>query len=600
VRCVALLLLAIIQLDSGWRIAVTAPRESPPGDDVAWSQQVAERRELDLWYRNRLPERLPDDPQIVFRAYIAHFALYVDQQRIHTFDDDTARDRMRVHVVPLPPRSAGKRVYVRVVHPEGDPYFGDGPLIVARAELPDALHRETATPLRDDLDDIAIGGILLVVGLITIAASQIVRRGEARTLLYFGLMAALYGARLLADCHFPYALGIRARNAIYATAWITYVINIPGWALARRLIGEGWKSSLRWQLYAFIVFAPIAIGADLVLDRAGSLESANNVLVVIGGVNIVFNLLLVEYNVLRSGRWWSAELRVMLGGSLIFMLLALANNLSSLRILPWRDVDEKIGFLAFVGALGFAATRSFLRGERARVALDNELQTAREIQRSILPTSMPDIAGLRFHALYDPASSVAGDLYEFLRVDGRRCGALVADVSGHGVPAALIASMVKIAVSSQSRCAANPAALLGEVNRTLRGEVRRVFVTATYLYFDMERRSVEVSNAGHPSPLLHRGGEVRELGPHGVVLGRFDATYASESTDLQPGDRIVAYTDGVVEALNARGEAFGEERLQAMIRGGASAEDIARDVRQWRDERSETDDVTLLVVDVVA
>ena len=116
----------------------------------------------------------------------------------------------------------------------------------------------------------------------------------------------------------------------------------------------------------------------------------------------------------------------------------------------------------------------------------------------------------------------------------------------------------------------------------------------------MQRRRVEVANAGHPPPLLHRDGEVRELGPHGVVLGRFDTTYTSESIELRAGDRIVAYTDGVVEALNARGDAFGDERLRTMIRDGADAERIARAVREWRDEKNEADDVTLLIVDVLS
>jgi sigma-B regulation protein RsbU (phosphoserine phosphatase) len=363
--------------------------------------------------------------------------------------------------------------------------------------------------------------------------------------------------------------------------------------LAHHLIGDGWKKTLRLQIYAFALFAPIGIASDLITGRFFSLESLNNVLVIAGGLNVLFNLLYAR-------QWRSIELRVVLIGSSLFMLLALSNNLSSLGLLPWRESGETLGFIAFVLALGFAATRSFLRSERARVALANELETAREIQRSILPTSMPQLAGLRFQAHYDPASSVAGDLYDFLRVDEHRAGAIIADVSGHGIPAAIVASMVKIAVSSQSPLAHDPAALLREVNRTLRGQVRRVFVTASYLFFDMQRRRVEVANAGHPPPLLHRDGELRELGPHGVVLGRFDTTYGSESIELRAGDRIVAYTDGVTEGLNARGEAFGEERLQTMIRGGADAEAIAGAVREWRDEKSEADDVTLLIVDFLS
>jgi len=542
----------------------------------------------ELWIRATLPQPLPSDAQLVFRAYMSDFEVFVDGQRVYEFHDASTRDRITIHVVPL---RAGKNLYFRVANPRGL-YIGGEPLIVARGALPAALRRIAITPLREDMGDIAAGALVFILGLVALAVSQLPRRGDTRVMLWFGLFAALYGLRILAESHLGYAVGMRAQLVVYAAAWITYVITIPGWALARSLIGEGWKRTLTWQLCAFALFAPIAIASDLYTGRAASAEHVNNVLVILGGLNIVFNLL-------HARQWQSLELRVVLIGALVFMLVAVANNLSGLGLLPGHDIDETLGFLVFVFALGFAATRSFLEGERARVALDNELATAREIQQSILPTSMPEVERLQFQARYDPASSVAGDLYDFLRVDEHRAGAIVADVSGHGVPAALIASMMKIAVSSQSPLAHQPAALLREVNRTLRGQVRRIFVTATYLYFDMERGCVEVANAGHPAPLLHRRGEVRELGPQGVVLGRFDAAYTAETIELERGDRIVAYTDGVTEALNARGEAFGEERLHALIRGGADADDIAGAVREWRDAKSEADDVTLLIIDVL-
>lgn len=591
-RIALLAILAVVSLDHRWQYAVTEPRATPPGEEIVWHDDADTQRGRDFWSRNRLPEDAPSDAQLVFRAYVGELTLFVDQRPIYTFRDAAAQGRLTVHVVALPPNSAGRRMYARITNPDEDAPQLSTPLLASRTELPAAIQRASAEPLREELGTLATGATLVVIGLIAILVSQLLRRAETRALLFFGLMATLYGARIIADSWLPWGLGMRVRDTSYAVAWLTYVINIPAWALARRLLGDGWKGSLRWHLYAFIAFAPIALAADLATGHPGSLEAANNILVIAGGLNILFN-------VLKTRSWSSPELRVILAGSLLFLVLALINNLSGLGILPRGDLNETFGFAAFVLALGFAATRNVLRGERARVELAGELATAREIQQSILPRSMPDIAGLRFHAHYDPASSVAGDLYDFLRVDHARVGALVADVSGHGVPAALIASMVKIAVSSQSRLAHDPAALLREVHLTLRAQALRAFVTATYLYFDVERRCVEVANAGHPAPLLHRGDEVRELGPRGPVLGRFDGTYTSESTALQSGDRILAYTDGVTEALNARGDAFGEDRLKDTLRGGVSADDVARAVRQWRDEKSEADDVTLVVIDVL-
>jgi sigma-B regulation protein RsbU (phosphoserine phosphatase) len=157
--------------------------------------------------------------------------------------------------------------------------------------------------------------------------------------------------------------------------------------------------------------------------------------------------------------------------------------------------------------------------------------------------------------------------------------------------------MVKVAVSSHARLADDPAALLHELNATLRRDVRRNFVTATYLWLDA--RTVTVSNAGHPSPLLIRRDTVTELGPHGVLLGRFaNASYSSATLPLEPGDRIAAYTDGITEALDTRGEQFGEERLRALLIAGASADAIVDEVHRWRVQSSDADDLTIVVIDV--
>jgi sigma-B regulation protein RsbU (phosphoserine phosphatase) len=465
-------------------------------------------------------------------------------------------------------------------------------MLAAAADVPRALVRATSIPLHGELEDGIVGAILIVLGIASIVISRVRRSANAATLLWFGIFAALYGLRLVVDGYILLLLGASTRQARYAEAFISYVISVPGWMLARSFLGDGWRSTLRRQVWLFAIFAPVAIVVDLVRGAPGSMDGANNVLVILGGVNILGNLLLARRKMTR-------ELGVVLAGAMVFLAFALANNLSALGVLPIGDFDETPGFLIAVACLFYAAVRMFLRGERERVALEGELATAREIQRSILPTSMPSVRGLRFGARYDPASSVAGDLYDFVAVDDAHAGVLVADVAGHGVPAALIASMVKVAVSSHARLANDPAALLRELNATLRRDVRRNFVTATYLWLDMDRRTVTVSNAGHPPPVLVRGSERTELGPNGILLGRFAAAaYASSTVALEPGDRIVAWTDGIPEARNARGEQFGEERLFALLRGGASADDVVNAVHAWR-AQEDADDLTIVVVECV-
>ncbi|HEX2060142.1 MAG TPA: SpoIIE family protein phosphatase [Thermoanaerobaculia bacterium] len=560
-----------------------ARRADVPRLEDGWTH---ERRGSDLHMRAPLPAG-HHYSHLVFRAYVGELTVLVDGRAVSAFYDPFQHGRLQVHVVPI---ARGRSVEIVVHHaPRGDvTIVGGAPYLATSITLPYALDRATLDPLRDDLSDILLGILLLVVGTIALIASPVRRRGDAPALRHFGLFTLLYGLRLLVDSYLPSLLGVPLRLTDYAEAFITYVIPIPGWALPMRLIGNGWRSTLRWQVYVFIAFAPIGIVTDLVTRTPGSLETVNNVLVIAGGVNILLNLL---YAPQRR----TLELRVVLFGAVVFLLFALNNNLTALGVLPWSFHEETLGFIVFVAALGFAATRAFVRGERERLAIDNELATAREIQRAILPTSMPDVPGLTFRAGYDPASSVAGDLYD-VRADGNGASVLVADVAGHGVPAALIASMVKIAVASQASLVRDPAAMLRALNDILRREVRRAFVTATMLWLDMDQRRVTVCNAGHPAPLLYRDGTFTELGAEGVLLGRFPVSYTATTTELRPGDRIVAFTDGIVEARNARGEQFGEERLMDVIRAGG---DVLEAVHDWRGETDEdADDLTFVLIEV--
>src|SRR5215472_5789200 len=147
-------------------------------------------------------------------------------------------------------------------------------------------------------------------------------------------------------------------------------------------------------------------------------------------------------------------------------------------------------------------THLVLRETREKLAqqlltIQKELETARLIQQSILPETVPRIDGLDIAARYVPMAAVAGDFYDFIVVDNKHIGILIADVSGHGMPAALIASMLKIAFAAQAGCAADPAQVLNGLNRVLCGKFQQHYVTAAYVYVDMERRTLSYGGAGH-------------------------------------------------------------------------------------------------------
>jgi len=216
-------------------------------------------------------------------------------------------------------------------------------------------------------------------------------------------------------------------------------------------------------------------------------------------------------------------------------------------------------------------THLVLRGMREQLAqqltaIQKELETARQIQQSILPETLPQIAGLDIAARYVPMTAVAGDFYDFIPLDDKRLGILVADVSGHGMPAALIASMLKIALAAQCDNAADPARVLQGLNQALCGKFQHHYVTAAYAFLDMEKRTLTYSGAGHPPMLMWNSSGVRDVQENGLFLGKFDfATYTSVEIPFAPGDWALLYTDGISETANPAELEFGSERLRPCL-----------------------------------
>jgi serine phosphatase RsbU (regulator of sigma subunit) len=255
-----------------------------------------------------------------------------------------------------------------------------------------------------------------------------------------------------------------------------------------------------------------------------------------------------------------------------------------------------------------------LREARAQLAaqllaLNNELEMARQIQLSILPHSIPQLPGLEIAARFLPMTSVAGDFYDFIQIDDKHLGILIADVSGHGLPSALIASMLQVALTGQAGHASEPAKVLAGLNRALCGKFTLNFVTAAYLYVDLEKNLMRYGGAGHPPVLQwrHSTGKTEKVLENGLVLGMVEeAVYNALEFPLEPGDRHVLYTDGVLEAANPSQEEFGADRFMRFIENnkhlGADqfAQTFLAELSRWSGqtaEQGQQDDITLLVVD---
>ena len=244
--------------------------------------------------------------------------------------------------------------------------------------------------------------------------------------------------------------------------------------------------------------------------------------------------------------------------------------------------------------------------------LNSELEMARQVQSSILPRETPDVPGLEIVARYLPMRSVAGDFYDFLVMDEKHLGILIADVSGHGLPSALIASMLQSALAWQSPYASDPGQVMSGLNRSINGKFERHFVTAAYLFVDMENGVLKYAGAAHPPLLLWQPklGRVTECVENGLMLGPFsNASYSSVSFSPQQGDRIVLFTDGIVEAKNPSGSEFGVDHVRQILELkhdlplGRFADAVLYGLSDWSEHAigsGQSDDITLLAIDFKA
>ncbi|HEY3232145.1 MAG TPA: SpoIIE family protein phosphatase [Roseiflexaceae bacterium] len=204
---------------------------------------------------------------------------------------------------------------------------------------------------------------------------------------------------------------------------------------------------------------------------------------------------------------------------------------------------------------------------RARERLEHEMGVARLIQQTLLPKTEPVLPGWRISAHYQPASAVGGDFYDFIEMPDGRLAIIVGDVTDKGVPAALVMATTRSVLRGAARRLVSPGAVLERTNELLYPEIpAKMFVTCLYALLDPASGRMQYANAGHDLPYLRYAGGVEELRATGMPLGLMpNMHYEERDLTLAPGDSLLFYSDGVVEAHNAQRELFSFPRLQAFV-----------------------------------
>jgi len=267
------------------------------------------------------------------------------------------------------------------------------------------------------------------------------------------------------------------------------------------------------------------------------------------------------------------------------------------------ELQEKNAALAQAYTELQAAQAQLVATERVK----RELEIAAQLQRSILPVSFPQLWGLSFAAHARPAREMGGDFYDVFPLDENHVGLLVADVSDKSIPAAMFMAVSHTLFYTESHRSLSPGAVVATVNESLLHTASTdMFVTAFYGVLDVKNRRLTYVRAGHDRPLLqHADGSFDMLAGDGRFLGMLDGLVVEEcEVTLQPGDRLVLYSDGIIDATNHAGEQYTLERLQPVVacfralEAQPLADAILGDVLSFQGEADQFDDITLLVAAV--
>ena len=302
----------------------------------------------------------------------------------------------------------------------------------------------------------------------------------------------------------------------------------------------------------------------------------------------------------------STRARKVFGIVILFSFLALYALLAHVFFVwmgLWLDVFYPVAAMIFL-YLGMTFSKYIIEARRNEL-LEKELEIARKIQRSFLPEEMPRVSGIDVSAEMSTARQVGGDLYDFVAdAAGGRLGIMIGDVAGKGVPAALY--MAKVVSEFKSYAGEeNASQAITKLNERLCKEGSAgLFVTLSYIIFDVKSGVASFSSGGHlPMIVVKREITLVDV-KEGIPLGLFESPFGEEKINFSKGDTFVLYTDGVTEAMNSKGEMFGQERLVELVKNNKSltAEEltalIQHEVKKFEGKRKQHDDITVIVVRV--
>jgi sigma-B regulation protein RsbU (phosphoserine phosphatase) len=446
--------------------------------------------------------------------------------------------------------------------------------------------------------------IIVASGVAAIVVHFIRRRGAKQFLLWFGFFAALYGCTLILP-NPVFRLGFELPPGLQML--LVHLANaltiVAGLLLFKQFYGSGWRSSINWLVALYSVLECISLFVWLRIRSFHLTLPPGTVLIVLVPAVLAVGRLTGYRSKPLPERW------ILSAGGLAFFIAFSVDRMQRVQFDSPHAGVEPYGFLILIACLGYIGTRRVIADERQLTSMTEEMHEASAIQRAILPRTLPSIDQVRIAVEYSPMTAVAGDFYFFPKAQPGTVRLFVADVMGHGVPAALVASMVKVGASVESRRSSGPAGIVAGLNKTLCDEAAGQFVTVVCMDVDPSAGTGRYSAAAHPAPLLWRRKRqvIEPLAETGLLLGvRREEDYRDYEFSFEISDRLLLCTDGLLEAESVDGRSFGDAMLPAFIRdkqglaAGPFAAQLLKEVIAWGSRGGrpkQEDDITIMVVD---
>ena len=361
------------------------------------------------------------------------------------------------------------------------------------------------------------------------------------------------------------------------------------------------RARLIFLAAVFCVFAGIGIANDITSMGRWSIPRYAISVVLIG----VFAIGYAASGIILRNRFWKAMLPLMV---VQFTAMGyLANrfpNAPAPTQLNKVEMDHLRARMSFdgiaviitvcLGYIGFvhvsiSEARRYAKTQSDKALLDGEMAAAREVQRVMVPDTLPAVTGYSIESVYRPAAEVGGDFLQVIRLNSGRTLLVIGDVSGKGLSAAMIVSMIVGMLCVVTAFTEEPAEIMSELNRRLCGRTHGGFATCLIFRLEAEGR-LALSNAGHPPPYLN-GTEFAI--PGSIPLGLMEnATYTQMNVEMHTGDKAVLLTDGVPEARNEEGVLLGFNRIESLLRQGANVHTVAQTAQQY----GQNDDLTVISI----